>query len=228
MNKLSASVLVGMAALSVSAPASIMAQTQPDPGSFSGPAPPPSLPNGIASDYTGGGVHGNWPGATGFWFTVNNNIVVTALGFYDLTGGGLASSHDVGIFLADGTPVVSAVVDAGTTDPYVPGTIGGTRLKTVTPTLLTVGGNYYCIADNLSADQYTYGNGSVTFSPDLNWESYGDLQMNDIFSGVPTMPGGLSGNLDGTFAYTVVPEPVPAAMLGVVLLGASLLRRRQK
>ncbi len=179
-----------------------------------------------AADYLGGGVSGNWPGATGFWFSVNQNITVTGVAFYDLTGTGLVDRHTVGIFKADGSAVVNGIVDAGTVDPLTAGTVGGSRVKNVTSTLLVTGQNYYCVSDNLGTDKYTFGNGAVTFASELNWLSFGDIAANDIFSGVPSMPGGESGNLAGSFVYSTVPEP--CSMIALACGAVALIRRRKR
>src|ERR1700761_2704454 len=112
----------------------------------------------VASDYTNGGHLGNFDFATGWYFTPQVDIVVTALGLYDHGASGFASSHDVGIFLNNGNPVVTTSLSAGLSGTFIPGTFNGTRVVPIAPTLLTAGVGYYTVTNNFSNDQYAYGN----------------------------------------------------------------------
>jgi hypothetical protein len=49
----------------------------------------------------------------GWSFTTNNPIQITALGFFDLGGDGLATSHRIGLWDTDGNLLVSATVQTG-------------------------------------------------------------------------------------------------------------------
>ena len=189
----------------------------------------PCMAGSVVGDYTGGGVTENYQSATGYWFTPNVNLTVNLLGFYDLSGTGLNGTHDVGIFQANGTVVVSGTVAAGTTDPLIAGTVGGTRVISVAPTLLTAGTQYYIEADNNNLDEFAYGGGAVTFDPSLTWNSYGDLSSNNIFFGIPSEPGGVDGNLGPNFGALVTPEPGSMALIlcGVAALGLTRRLRRQ-
>jgi hypothetical protein len=183
----------------------------------------------LYGDYAGGGVVTTFESATGYWFTPTVDVDVVDLGYYDLTGGGLGGAHNVGIFLADGTSVVSALIPSGTAATLAAGTVGGTRIESITATLLTAGTQYYLLADNNTADSFVFG-GGVTFDSLITWNSFGDAPGPSITSGIPSEPGGSQGNLGGNFEFVAASAvPEPGSML-MMLSGAALLvglRRRK-
>jgi len=182
----------------------------------------------IASDYVGGGTTFNFADATGWFFTPSGSISVTALGYYDLGTPGLADLHDVGIFLANGTLVVSVTIPSGTAATFVPGTVGGTRFVSITPVLLTGGVQYYIDADNNVTDQYAFGTGAVTYAVGITWNGFGDSNSNSIFDTVSN-DGGVPGNLGPNFQFdAAVPEPgsVVPMLFAIAALGLRRLRRK--
>jgi hypothetical protein len=186
----------------------------------------------IAGDYTGGGSETTFPNATGYWFTPKITIDVIDLGYYSPTGAGLASSHNVGIFTAGGTELVSALIPLGTAATFVAGTVGGTWTEAVAGTILTAGTEYYILADNNTNDSFVFGNGAVVYNSAITWNSFGDAPGPTITSGIPTMPGGLSGNLGPNFQFNAaaIPEPGTAALMlsaAAVLLGGRRLFARK-
>ena len=167
----------------------------------------------VAGDYLGGGFLTNWSGATGYEFTVNSDITVIGLGVYDFSTSGLASSHDIGIFLSDGTSVINTTIGNGSIGTYVPGTVDGSRFSSISPTLLASGTTYFILGDNFNTDQYAYGNGSVVFAPEITWNSYVQTNSNSIFGSPVFRLPGQTGNLGPNFIYSTSPIPEPATML---------------
>ncbi|MHC4179055.1 MAG: PEP-CTERM sorting domain-containing protein [Planctomycetota bacterium] len=80
----------------------------------------------------------------GWEFTANTDVHVVALGYLDPTGAGFTDQHEVGIFNASQSLVVSTVVQSGTASPLV----DGFRYEPVTPTLLAAGQTYVVAGRN--------------------------------------------------------------------------------
>jgi hypothetical protein len=119
---------------------------------------------------TRGAANGTVWSTQGWEFTPQVNLLVTRLGVHDLDdaapgldGDGLVQSHEVAIWTSGGTPVVSAIVPAGTTAPLS----DGTRFVDVAPTPLAAGqvyviGTWYpdssdtLLVDGINANQFAY------------------------------------------------------------------------
>jgi hypothetical protein len=174
-----------------------------------------------ASLYTSGGTFGNFPTATGWYFTPNVSVIVDQLGVYDHGAPGLITPHDVGIFTAAGAPVTSTTVPAG-----VIGTlIDGTRFVPVTPVTLNAGSQYYITGNNWNSDQYVFGAGAVVYAPQIVWNGFQQGANNDINSPSQNL-GGVPGNLGPNFRFSI-PEPSASLLAaGVLALGALKRARR--
>jgi len=180
----------------------------------------------VASDYLGQGSEHGFNRATGWFFTPETDILVTALGVYDLDEPGLADRHEVGIFLTDGTPMVTAFVPAGTAAAFVPGTVAGTRFTSVAPTVLSADTAYYIQANNWGTDNYAYGAGRATYASGITWDGFGSSDSNSIYDNVVNYAG-FPGNLGPNFAFQEVPEPGTLVLLGLGLGGLVVVRRRR-
>lgn len=78
------------------------------------------------------------------------------------------------------------------------------------------------LSDKFAIDRYAYGQGSVVYSPQINWLGFTDGAANDIFSS-PTFNTGLPGDLGPNFRY-LVPAPSGAMIVG---LSCVLVARRR-
>ncbi len=158
----------------------------------------------------------------GWYFRPTVTMQVDQLGVYEdfSFSPGLEFSHNVGIYLVNGTAVVNALVPQGTVGTK----IDGSRFISVPPVTLTGGVNYYIIGDGFQiGDDYLYGTG-VVFAPQITWLGYAESD-NGSFSRV-TNYGGQPGNLGPNFRFTAVPEP---SGLSLICLGLpALLRRRRQ
>jgi hypothetical protein len=115
---------------------------------------------------------GTTTGTVGWQFTVNTTpnrpVTVTALGVWDSGGDGLADSHDVAIWNANGDLLVTATVPSGTP---APADDLGFRYVTVTPTSL-VNGTYFIGANYPdSNDSYISSATNITTDPRLTYRT---------------------------------------------------------
>lgn len=95
-----------------------------------------------ALSFTGGTTRNfSETGTAGWSFTTAASMLVTSLGYYDVSGTGLTNSHEVGIFDdTSGLLLLSATVAAGNTDPLS----GGFRFNsTLIGSTLLPAGDYF-------------------------------------------------------------------------------------
>ena len=177
----------------------------------------------------------------GWQFRTRLPIEVTHLGFYDLGGDGLETSHTVGIWDEEQNLVATAVVEGGTDSPRR----GRFRYATLASPILLDGAHQYVIGATVrtGGDIYPYS--------DVNWDLLNShdrvrvkhRSMEGVFGDddvlippltFPTVAHSSGEALAVNFRFTplaaapgpALPEP---GVMGVVAAGAAgLLRRRRK
>jgi len=171
------------------------------------------------------------PQSFGDTFTPTANITVTALGFYDVSGGGLIDSHNVGIFNSAGTLLSDATVPSGT---------GGTlvdsfRYESISPLSLTAG-DTYTLAGLVLTEDDTVGYSTpagVTIGPGISVSADPAVY---VFAGGPTVADPTLTGISATFYIgpnfeyqsSAVGAPDAGSWISILLAGGFLasLRRR--
>ncbi|MEH2092953.1 MAG: DUF4082 domain-containing protein [Nostoc sp.] len=164
----------------------------------------------------------------GWSFTANDNLSVTALGFYDQTPGNpLSQSHLVGLWTSDGNLLASTTVQ--TTSPLT----GSFRYEDITSVNLLAGISYVIGAAITSpfSDFYTIP-GVVNTAPEITLTRSARNGTSQGFSFPSTLTAG-NGRIGPNFKFDVVTQavPEPTSLIGILGLGAfgitSLRKRKQ-
>lgn len=185
----------------------------------------------IALQWTDSGSVGGSEQTRGWAFSTDRAIQVTSLGWFDYEGNGLAGAHQVGIWDAGGTLLLSGVVAAGDADPLLAGfryssALGGTGL-------LAAGS--YVVAGLSSYDDDAWRNvdmASVTLGAGIRYlEDRTSDSAAFEFAGVTQ--GYDVGYFGANFQYdevaAEVPEPSAMALslFGLGMMGAAARGRRR-
>jgi hypothetical protein len=165
----------------------------------------------------------------GYSFVPNLDISITSLGYFDATGTGLITSHNVGIFDSVGNPLASTTVASGTVDPLT----GQFRYAAITPLTLAAGQTYIAAATNGGlSDAFMYGTtGTITgFSADPSVTLVNGnalfLYQGDNTLRFPTNSSGYVVYGGPNFQFDVlVPEPGAAGLL-IAAFGLAVFRKR--
>jgi hypothetical protein len=178
--------------------------------------------------------------SVGWQFTPTTNIVVTHLGFYDRLNDGLATSHDMALFVgSSSTPLVSTTVPAGTAGlalgPVNTSPFGVFRYAAITPTLLLSNTTYVVAGHTTSVSSggdgwswnpqpvasfhpwVAFGDGSPPLFDSGSWDSPGDTSLSN-----PVGAHALDFSAPATVNFLFLPEPSSALLVGI---GALLWRR---
>ena len=181
-----------------------------------------------------GGYDSGYNGTLGWTFTVNQNLTVTALGFYN-AGLEVTSTHMVGIFDATGTLIASGSVGPSISDQV----IQYFDYSAIAPISLTAGNSYTAAALLTSTDYFYYGPSSINTDSRISYELSGyqllggnSLQFPDSFNNANGYgyfgPNFLiAGSDPGQPAGT--PEPGTALFAGaaITFIAGNKLRQRK-
>lgn len=177
---------------------------------------------------------GNGPFTIGWSFDVTSAITVNSLAVYHNNGAALLENHDVGIWDAAGTLVVSATVVIG--DPCVADQLGfqqwcivGVAPTKLAPGTYTIGATWNNLLDPLIFPGTLAGEGLAN----VNGPSVVLVQNEFVAGGALTEPVNTTGDtmsyFGPNFSYSssTVPEPGTLVMLGTGILGlAGVVRRK--
>jgi hypothetical protein len=89
----------------------------------------------------------------GFAFTVNDSVIISALGYFDYQGDGFASPHNVGIYSGSGTLLTQTLLNSGTVSPL----IDNFRYTDIAPITLAAGTYIVAATTYGPADPLAYG-----------------------------------------------------------------------
>ncbi len=161
----------------------------------------------------------------GFKFTANQNLTVSALGFYDDKQDGLNSSHDVGIYDLSGTLLTSTSIASGTSA----GLDGKFRYSSIASFNLSAGQSYIIAGLATGDDGYTYGKvgttiQGLTIDPVIGIDPLASVYLYAPALSFPTEHFGYDLYPMVNFKYDSVSQvPLPAAFpllgLGLALIG---------
>ena len=186
-------------------------------------------------NFTGGGLTSNVDANLGWQFQVTAPITVSHLGYFDREADGLIGSHQVGLWLNDGTLLAQTTVQAGTASAIIgptndPGGSreGAFRYEPIAPVTLLPGTDYVIAGKITAAADAPFFSTAATFDPQVQF-------INGRFGGSPTFgfPTALFSNTGGYFGPNfagnvdaIIPEPATAS-LGLLSVVGLMLRRRR-
>lgn len=138
--------------------------------------PTSAMADGLAVDFTGGsgGFVGPPPSTVGFEFTVSSPITITGLGFWDEGSDGLAVSHEVGLWNADGSTLLTSTTVSNADFPEPSSSPDGVwLLRSVAPLDLQPGnyvvGTLVSDSDLTRTDFFLGQSMSVTTAPEVSY-----------------------------------------------------------
>jgi hypothetical protein len=155
----------------------------------------------------------------GYHFSIDRYITVTALGFYDFEGNGLASPHQIGLWDANGVLLGTVEVPAGTS-AYLEHDFRWVDL----PTPIVISSGTYTVAgtdgDDAVATDYTRVMAAEITYIEGAWVDSGTLSY-------PTGSQPVAG-MGGNFQYDNVPEPSVSTLIVLGTFSAWAARRRRQ
>ena len=184
----------------------------------------------LGADAVGGG-YGNF----GYSFSVNLPITVTGLSFFNYNGNGIVQNHDVGLWNADGSQLLSSVT-ISPADGYALSTYRRSDSSpparwyehAVAPVVLLPGTYVLATATMAIDDFYSANRVSIAAQPGV---SYGKRRYVNNTDGKLAFPSGVDNTVNGDFGpnfqFVAVPEARTPALLAGAAFAATLLARRR-
>lgn len=182
----------------------------------------------IAVSISGNGTYGNASGSWGWEFSTTSDLTVTALGVYDVNGGGLPENTTVGIWReSDQALVGSTVVPTNGT------LVGGFRYNGVTPFTLSSSEVYRITFWNPTGfNTIGFSGQNAVFAPEVNYLNAGVYNLNSGSFSYPNLvtDNNLPKYFGPNFQFTTsaVPEPTSVALVGLGLMLPIYAIRRRK
>lgn len=174
------------------------------------------------------------PFTLGFQFRATSDIRVTALGAFDYLGDGLATSHQVGLWSAEGgEPLAVALVPAGADGVL----LGQFRYVAIAGLTLSAGADYVVAASEYYGEINDIYAGSVPVSffsmdPALSFQgARGAGQAAGLHFPTVQFDALSPATFGGSFQFEVVPEPSTTILLGgglLALVGGLRAARRSR
>ena len=173
----------------------------------------------------------------GWEFTPTADLTIEAMGLFDWRGGGLSTSHPVGLWVKDNpsSPVATVTVPSfAQSDLVLPAPSGAWRLQNLQSPVTALADTTYVIGvfGPQGTQELSINGPTAIFDPVVGFNpnrEYGTSSLTTINAlEYPSFTQAGAPNLGANFTYTVVPEPgsaVGLAMLGCVCL--TNLRRRK-
>lgn len=164
--------------------------------------------------------------ALGYKFTANNNVTITALGFFDAYRDGFSANHLVGLWDENQTLLSSVELYAGTGSIL----IDDFRYESMNNTVTLTAGKSYYIAGTTASDIWVYRADNII--TDLNISYDGSYYA--LFTGYklafPKTTASDNQYITVNFLMDIapVPEPATALLFGTGLAGLVSYRIRRK
>jgi len=185
----------------------------------------------IALQWSDSGSVGGSEQTRGWAFSTDRAIKVTSLGWFDYEGNGLVNAHEVGIWDANGTLLLSGVVDAGDADPLLAGfryssALGGTGLLAAGSYVVAGLSTYDDDAwRNVDMASVTLGAG-ITYLEDRTSETAA-FEFAGVAQGYDVGYFGANFQYDEVAAEVPEPSAMALSLFGLGMMGLATRRRRR-